>query len=100
MLWLEAAHALAAVGLGAGKRDIGVAQQRGRGVAVARRERDADACGAHELLVGDADRTAERLDQAVGEGHHFGKIADIDKGHGEFVDRRAAPRSRRCEAST
>ena len=27
MLWLEAAHALAAIGLGAGERDIGVPQQ-------------------------------------------------------------------------
>ena len=35
--WLEAAHALATIGLGAGERDIGVPQQRGRVVAVARR---------------------------------------------------------------
>ena len=58
--FLEEAHALTALGLGAGKGNVGVPQQLRRGVAVIRREGNAGAHGAHELLVGNANGKAQR----------------------------------------
>ena len=58
--FLEEAHALTAIGLGAGKRNIGVPQQFRGGVAVIRGERDTGAHGAHELLIDNANGAAPR----------------------------------------
>ena len=56
-----------------------------RGVAVGRRERDADAGGDEHLLADHLERPAQGLDQAVHEGHDVAKIGDVDEGDGEFV---------------
>ena len=95
---LEEAHALAAVALGAGESDAGVAEHGRRGVAVGGRERDADAGGDQHLLAGDLKRAAQGLDQPIHEGHDVAEIGDVDEGDGEFVAGRAA-RSGRSRAS-
>ena len=82
---LEEAHALAAVALGAGERDVGMAKHDGRGVAVAGRQRNADAGGDQQLLVGHLERAAQRLDQPVHEGHDVAEIGDVDQRDGELV---------------
>ena len=82
---LEEAHALAAVALGAGERDAGMAKHGGRGVAVGGGERDADAGGDQHVLAGHLQRPAQGLDQAVHEGHDVAEIGDVDEGDGELV---------------
>ncbi len=82
---LEEAHALAAVALGLGERDVGMAQHLGGGVAVAGGERDADARRAYHVLVGDAEGTAQGLDQSVHVGHDITEIGDVDQRDGELI---------------
>ena len=82
---LEEAHALAAIALGAGESDAGMAQHGGRGVAVGRGQRDADAGGDQHLLAGHLERAPQGLDQAVNEDHHVAEIGDIDQRDGELV---------------
>ena len=78
---------MTALGLGAGKGNVGVPQQLRRGVAVIRGEGNAGAQGAHELLVGNANGKAQRLGQAIHKGYDLAEIVDIDDGHGKFVAR-------------
>ena len=66
--FLKEAHALAALGLGAGNGNVSVPQQFRRRVAVIGGECDAGANGAHELLVGNADGKTQRLGQAIDAG--------------------------------
>ena len=59
---LEETHALAAVALGAGKRDAGMAKHGGRGVAVGGGESNTDAGGDQHFLARYLKRMPQRLD--------------------------------------
>ena len=82
---LEEAERAAALGLGAIKRGVGIADQR-RGVgAVDREDRDADAeAGAHRVAV-DGDVVVDRREQPIGQGLGRGRLFAVGGDHDEFV---------------